>query len=105
MVPPTESALLRLVLASRYYQVALPKLNVMAVDELLCGFNRGLVIGAIEQNRPNEMAVAADNVHSIIGHLRYPCRRKFRPLSVHKIPRMSVRFPTPEQIRPLPNSD
>ena len=74
--------------------IPLPKLNVMTVDELLGGFDRRLIIGAIEQNGPHEMAVAANDVNPIIGHLRQPCRRKSHPLLAHKNPEMSVRFRT-----------
>jgi hypothetical protein len=41
----------------------------MAIDKLLRGFNRCIVIGTVELDRAHEMAVVADDIYSIIGHL------------------------------------
>jgi len=47
----------RLVVEPGYLPVALPKLNVVAINKLFCPF-RGLgIVGAIELNRLKEMAV------------------------------------------------
>jgi len=37
-------------------------------NELLCGFDGRFVIGAIQINCPDEMAIVADNVNSVLGH-------------------------------------
>jgi hypothetical protein len=43
-----------------YYALALPQLNFMTVSKLLCGLYRRTVIGAVEFDRPDNMAVAAN---------------------------------------------
>src|SRR5258708_4189728 len=86
--------LLRLAVKPRNPAVALPKFDVMSVDELLCGFNRSIVAGAIELNRPHEMAVVANDINSIVGHLRHPCRRRRMDLCDQKNRRTSVRSRT-----------
>jgi hypothetical protein len=48
----------------------LPKLNVMALDELLGGFFRRVVVGAVEIKGVLKMAVAAI-VYSYFGSLEY----------------------------------
>jgi hypothetical protein len=57
-----------------YLPVALPKLNVVTVDELFCRLNRRFVIGAINANRPDEISKRANHVNSIFRHLRPPER-------------------------------
>jgi hypothetical protein len=64
----------------------LPKLDIVAVDELLCGFNRGVVVLAIKLDRPHEMTVTANDINSIIAHLRHLYRRKFRNYAILKVP-------------------
>jgi hypothetical protein len=44
--------------------IPLPKFNVVAVDELLCGLNRRVVVAAIKLDGPNKMAVIANNTKS-----------------------------------------
>jgi hypothetical protein len=56
--------------------VALPKLKVVAVDKLLCRFNRSIIVGAIKLNCLHEVTVRTNDVNSIIDHLRHPSRRK-----------------------------
>jgi hypothetical protein len=60
-----------------YPAIPLPKLDVVAVDELLGGLNRRFVVRAIKLDSPNEMAVAAKDINPVFTHLRHPCRRKF----------------------------
>ncbi len=67
-----------------YPAIPLPELHVLAfhvlalhvlpVDQLFCGLDRSLVILAIKLNRPDDSAVLADDVHSVIRHLRHPRR-------------------------------
>jgi hypothetical protein len=83
----------RLALEFRYYAILLPKLDVMAVDKLLRGFNRCIVVGTVESDRAHEMAVVADEIYSIIGHLRPPLPQESR-LCDHKIGKLSARPPT-----------
>src|SRR5207237_1272867 len=40
--------------------------------QLLCGFNRSVVVDAIKQNRVSDMAVVSHDVNPVIGHLRLP---------------------------------
>jgi hypothetical protein len=40
------------------------------------------------------MAVAANDVNPIIGHLRHPCRRNPPPLCDHKSRKVSARYRT-----------
>jgi hypothetical protein len=70
------AALLRSVLKCRDFAVALPKLYVVTVYKLLGIFFRGLVVGAKNLDRPEEVAVHADDVCPIFGHLRPPVPRK-----------------------------
>jgi hypothetical protein len=53
----------------RYLAVFLPTLDVMAVDKLPRGFNRSIVIGTVEFDHAHEMAVIANEVNPIKGHL------------------------------------
>jgi hypothetical protein len=52
-----------------YDAVELPELNVVAVDKLFCGFDRGLVIETIKLNCSNEMAIEANDINPVLGHL------------------------------------
>src|SRR3984893_11514903 len=69
--PPTEAALLRRVTELRYLAVLLPEFGVMTINKFLGVLFRSLIIGAHKLNRPDEMAVSADNVHPITSHLHY----------------------------------
>ncbi len=62
----------------RYLSILLPKLDIVAVHELLCGFNCRSVVGAIEVYGVPEMAVPADDVGSIIAHVLHPTTRDAR---------------------------
>jgi hypothetical protein len=70
--PPTEAALIRFAIKLCYHALALPKLDILAVDELLCGFNGRVVVRAIKLDRADKMAIVADDVNPIIGQLRHP---------------------------------
>ena len=70
--PPTEAALIRLAIKLGYHALALPKLDILAVDELLCGFNVRVDVRAIKLDRADKMAIVADDVNPIIGQLRHP---------------------------------
>jgi hypothetical protein len=62
----------RLVVEPGYLSVSLPKLNVVAVNELLCLF-RGLgIVGAFERKRVEEMAVWTDGVNAVFRHVAAP---------------------------------
>jgi hypothetical protein len=71
--------------------VPMPKLNVVTVDELSCGFDCRIVVGAIEVDCPQEVAVAANDVNSIIGHLRPLQPQNVPNLRDHKNRKTSVR--------------
>lgn len=51
-----------------YTPVALPKLDIMAVNELPGAFDCSWIVGTIEVDRLYEMAVNADEVYAIVGH-------------------------------------
>jgi hypothetical protein len=63
-VPPAEAALLRLPVKASDLTVALPKLYVMTIDELLGVFCRGLIVRAHKLDCSEEMPVTADNINS-----------------------------------------
>jgi hypothetical protein len=48
--------------------ILLPEFNVVAVDKLLGRFDCRIVTGAIELDRIDEMAVAANDVDAITSH-------------------------------------
>jgi hypothetical protein len=48
----------------------LPKLNIVTVDVLLCGFDCCVIVGALKLDAPHDMAVVAKDINSIIGHQR-----------------------------------
>jgi hypothetical protein len=77
--PPTEAALIRLAIKLGYHALALPKLDILAVDELLCGFNGRVVVRAIKLDRADKMAIVADDVNPIIGQLRHPLPQEVAP--------------------------
>jgi hypothetical protein len=58
-LPPTEVALFGLGVERRYLSVALPKLDIVTVDELLCQFNRRFIVGAVDLKCLHEVAVDA----------------------------------------------
>jgi hypothetical protein len=72
--PPTEAALL-FGPEPLDEPVVLPKLNVMALDKLLGGFYRRVVVGAVEIKGVLKMAVAANDVRSIVRHAMCPLAR------------------------------
>jgi hypothetical protein len=49
--------------------VALPKLDVAAVNKLFCSLRGRLVVGAFKRNRVMKMAVGADEVGTIFRQL------------------------------------
>jgi hypothetical protein len=55
-----------------YLAIALPKFNVVAVNKLLCLFPSFAIVSAVERNKLLEMAVPADDVNSILCHMRSP---------------------------------
>jgi hypothetical protein len=65
---PTEVALLRLTVGFDDVALALPKLPIMTVNELLCGFNSRFVIDTFQADGSDEMAVNADHIDPILGH-------------------------------------
>lgn len=75
-----EAALLRIANGELGHQaVLLPDLDVMAVDKLLGRLNGCRVIRAIQVDCFYEMAVASDEVDSIIGHTAAPYRGDWKP--------------------------
>jgi hypothetical protein len=69
--PPTEAALLRFRGESAHESVAVPKLNVVAVNELFDRFNGGGIVRVIVQKfRSNgiERRVDTDDVGAIVRH-------------------------------------
>jgi hypothetical protein len=56
----------RLAVELRYLAVALPKLDVVTVYELLRGFDSCIIIWGVELDRLDEMAVAANDVNSVL---------------------------------------
>lgn len=68
-----------------YPAITLPKLDVVPVDQLLCGFDRGAVILAIELDRPDEFAVIPNDINSILTHLRHPRRSTISSYAIIKI--------------------
>jgi hypothetical protein len=67
----TEAALLFGVELS-YPAVVLPKLDIVTVYQLLCRLHRRFIVGAVKVHGLLKMAVATDNVGSIIGHVMPP---------------------------------
>jgi hypothetical protein len=55
-----------------YLPIALPKLNIMTVDKLLCPLNGFAIVGAFEWNRIVEMTVSPDDVGAIFRHMPLP---------------------------------
>ena len=55
-----------------YLAIVLPKFNVVAVNKLLCLFPSFAIVSAVERNKLLEMAVPADDVNSILYHMRSP---------------------------------
>jgi hypothetical protein len=55
-----------------YLAIVLPKFNVVAVNKLLCLFPSFAIVSAVERNKVLEMAVPADDVNSILCHMRSP---------------------------------
>jgi hypothetical protein len=51
-----------------YLSVALPKLNVVAVNKLFCLFRGFGIVGAFEWNRLEEMLIRPDEVNAVIRH-------------------------------------
>jgi hypothetical protein len=51
-----------------YAPVMLPKLDILAVNELLRVFDGSRIVDAIEVDRFYENAVNADEVRAIVGH-------------------------------------
>src|ERR1700730_535357 len=64
--------LFRLVIEFGYLAIVLPKFNVVAVNKLLCLFPSFAIVSAVERNKVLEMAVPADDVNSILRHMRSP---------------------------------
>ena len=62
------TALLRLACELRYHAVQLPNLDIVAVSKLPGGLNGCGVIRTIQINCFHEMAVAANDVSSVVGH-------------------------------------
>jgi hypothetical protein len=69
------SLALRLAIKLGYFAVALPKLNMLAVDKLLWVFDGGAIVTAVQHNASYDVVVVINDVDSIITHLRQPCRR------------------------------
>lgn len=59
----------------RYLPVRLPKLYVVFVDKLPCGFLCSLVVGTDKLDCSGKAAVRLDYVNSILGH---DARRRWR---------------------------
>jgi hypothetical protein len=74
--------------------VTLPKLYIVAVNELLGIFFRRVIVWADQLDCPKKATVYADNVSAVLCHLRHPCRRKFLPVIVHKKRNASARSRT-----------
>ena len=71
MRPPTEAALLRFRGESTHESVAVPKLNVAAINELFGRFNGGGIVRVIVEKFGSngiERRVDADDVGAIIWH-------------------------------------
>jgi hypothetical protein len=66
---PTEAALFRLAVKPGYLTVQLPKLNIVSVNQLLGGFDCCVIVIAVENDRSDEMAVPADDVCAVVGHV------------------------------------
>jgi hypothetical protein len=62
------TALLRLACELRYHAVQLPNLDIVPVSKLPGGLNGCGVIRTIQINCLHEMAVAANDVSSVVGH-------------------------------------
>jgi hypothetical protein len=71
--------------------IPLPKLDIVAVDELPCG---GVVVRAIKLYRPQEMAVIANDINSIIARLR--------PLPLEAITKTVSAGPVPDSNSEIP---
>jgi hypothetical protein len=82
---PAEAALFRLAVELYDLAIPLPKLDAVAVHELLCRFNRRVVVGAIKLNHPHKVAVFPNDINSIIGHLRHPRSQKAIDDAITKI--------------------
>jgi hypothetical protein len=66
--------LFRLMLEFGDVALALPKLDMVTIHELLGVFFGGVVVGADKLDRPHELAVNTDNASSVLGHLTGPLR-------------------------------
>jgi len=51
-----------------YEAVAAPKLNIVAIDELLCPNDRVFVVSAHERSGRGDMAIVADRKGSVLVH-------------------------------------
>jgi hypothetical protein len=60
----------------------LPKLNIVAVDKLPGGLDGCGIIRTVQIDRFDEMAVPANNVSSIVGHITLANQARARELSV-----------------------
>jgi hypothetical protein len=82
-----EAALLRLACELRYHTVQPPNLDIVAVNKLPGGLNGCRVIRTIQIDRFHEMAVAANNVSSVVGHITLAkSGQSARTLSHRQIP-------------------
>jgi hypothetical protein len=64
--------------------LALPKLYMVTIHELLGVFFGGVVVGADKLDGPHELAVNTDNASSILGHLTGPSQVEKRSLHILK---------------------
>jgi len=88
----TEAALLQFATELRYAALALPKLDVVTVNELFGVFLRGVVVGTKNLYHSDEVAVRANDVSSILCHRIW--YHPEVPVLEHKNPIASVHFCT-----------
>jgi hypothetical protein len=80
----------------RNLPATLPKLNVVAVNELPSVSFCALIVGRYEFDGPTDMAIVVQNVRPVFGHFRPPHARQFID---HRKSFWSVRFRTRNQIK------
>jgi hypothetical protein len=67
-----------------YPSSALPKLDMMAVNQLLCLHHSYVVIRAIERNRFLKLAIWTDDICTAIWHLAAPLNQAGAQNSCHQ---------------------
>ena len=85
-------------LKRRDFALVLPKLYVMTINELTSVFYGGALIRATELDCPENVAILANDICSILCHLRHRRRKFHHPSYMHKSAKASVRFRTHNQM-------